>query len=93
MKTDLEDGLYTARGGTLAKLDFDAEDTTKKLRVSETVFKQVQSVQRQMRQALGGYKPDIALVASAMLVSAAQDPAIADKVREYAKSVFTQAQA
>ncbi|MEZ2743562.1 hypothetical protein ACBP93_13200 [Paenalcaligenes hominis] len=90
MKLDLEDGLYKARAGELEKLVFE-DDGTKRIRVPQQGFDAVVDVQRQMRKALGGHKPDISLVAEAMLLTASVDPDIVEKVRKYAVSVFSAA--
>lgn len=83
-----EDGLYQVRGGKIEKLIFD-DDGTKKIRVPQEGFEAVVSVQKQMRKALNGHKPDVSLVAEAMLLAAAADPAIVEKVRQHALRVFS----
>ena len=88
MKSELEDGLYQARDGHLQKLDLE-DDGTKKLRVTQEPFEAVVKVQRRMRKELGGNKPDIGLVAAAMLLAAAEMEGIEEKVKEYAISVFS----
>lgn len=84
----LEDGLYQARSGHLEKVIFE-DDGTKKIRVPQEGFEAVVSVQKQMRKALNGHKPDVSLVAEAMLLAAAADPAIVEKVRLHAMRVFS----
>ena len=89
MKLDVEDGLYQARSGHLEKLEIE-DDGTKKIRVPDECFKAVQGVQKQMRKLLGGRKPDIALVAEAMLMFAANAEGIDQAVKEYCAKVFTE---
>ena len=84
----LEDGLYQARSGHLEKVIFE-DDGTNKIRVPQEGFEAVVSVQKQMRKALNGHKPDVSLVAEAMLLAAAADPAIVEKVRLHAMRVFS----
>ena len=84
----LEDGLYQARSGSLTKLDL-SDDGTKKIRVPQAGFDAVVMVQKQMRKALFGHKPDISLVAEAMLIAAAAMPDIEEKVRQHALRVFS----
>lgn len=84
----LEDGLYQARAGHLEKLVFE-DDGTKKIRVPTPGFEAAVLVQRQMRKVLNGHKPDLSLVAEAMLLAAAEDPAIVEKVRLHAMRVFS----
>ena len=88
VKVNLEDGLYQARSGHLEKVIFE-DDGTKKIRVPQAGFDAVVSVQKQMRKALNGHKPDVSLVAEAMLLAAAEDPAIVEKVRLHAMRVFS----
>lgn len=84
----LEDGLYQARAGHLEKLVFE-DDGTKKIRVPQAGFETVVMVQKQMRKVLNGHKPDISLVAEAMLLAAAEMPDIEEKVRLHAMRVFS----
>ena len=83
-----DDGLYQARAGELRKLDVE-DDGLKKIRVSQTAFESVRTVQKQMRKLLGGRKPDISLVAEAMLMHAGQIEGIEEQVRQYAIKVFS----
>ena len=85
----LEDGLYQAQAGNLRKLDIE-DDGLKKIRVTPEVFEAVRQVQKQMRSRLGGRKPDVSLVAEAMLMFAARAEGIEDEVKRYAASVFAE---
>ena len=87
-KVDVEDGLYQARAGELHKLNME-DDGMKKFRVNPTAFEAVREVQKQMRKLLGGRKPDISLVAEAMLMSAFKIDGIEEQVRLYAIKVFS----
>jgi len=84
----LEDGLYRAQSGHLEKLVFE-DDGTKKIRVPQPGFEAVVKVQKQMRKVLNGHKPDLSLVAEAMLLAAAEMPGIEEKVRLHAMRVFS----
>lgn len=86
---NFEDGLYQARAGQLRKLELDEDDSTKKLRVPLEPFNAVVDVQRRMRKLLAGNKPDIGLVAAAMLLAAAEMPDIEERVRKHALRVFS----
>jgi hypothetical protein len=88
MKFEGEDGFYQARSGNIEKLVFENEGT-KKLRVTDEVFQEVVKVQKQMRQILDGRKPDLQLVAEAMLLFAAEEERIIYVVREHCAKVFT----
>ena len=85
----LEDGLYQAQSGNLRKLDIE-DDGLKKIRVTPEVFEAVRAVQKQMRSRLGGRKPDVSLVAEAMLMFAARTEGIEDEVKRYAASVYAE---
>ena len=88
VNASVEDGLYQARAGQLEKLVFE-DDGTKKIRVPPPGFEAVVKVQKQMRKVLNGHKPDISLVAEAMLLAAAEMPDIEEKVRLHAMRVFS----
>jgi hypothetical protein len=88
MKLNIEDGLYRAQAGDLVKL-YVEDDGTKKIRVADDVFRAVQQVQRRLRRQLGGRKPDLGLVAEALLWHAAKQEGIEGVVREYAIGVFS----
>ena len=87
MKVEVEDGLYLAKAGELNKLDVE-DDGLKKIRVTLEVFEAVRDVQKRMRKQLGGRKPDLSLVAEAMLMYAAGADGIEEAVRKYAANVF-----
>ena len=48
----------------------------------------VQEIQRRMRKHLGGYKPDLGLVAEALLRESAQSQNVEELVRTHAMRVF-----
>ena len=87
-KPKLEDGLYQAQAGRLRKIEIE-EDGLKKIRVAPAVFEAIRGVQKQMRGRLGGRKPDVNLVAEALLMHAAQAEGIEETVREYIATVFS----
>lgn len=82
----LEDGLYIARSGNLERVK--PEEDVKKIRVTTTTFEMVQEIQRRMRKHLGGYKPDLGLVAEALLRESAQSQNVEELVRTHAMRVF-----
>lgn len=87
----LQEGkLYKVVRGELVELVIDEDDQAlKKLRVTAEVLRVVQGVQKRLRKALGGRKPDLGLVAEGMLVYAAQQPDVVDGVRDYAAQVYS----
>lgn len=89
MKVEVEDGLYQAQAGNLRKLEFE-DDGLKKIRVAPAVFDAVREVQKRMRSRLGGRKPDVALVAEALLMHAAKAEGIEEEVKRYVASVFAE---
>lgn len=89
MKVEVEDGLYTARAGVITKIEVDEDDDTRKLRVPPNAFDAVRAVQKAMRKRLGGRKPDISLIAEAMLVFSAKQDGIDEIVREHCFRVFS----
>lgn len=88
---DLEEGsLYVVKKGELVEIPREDETGTRKLRVTDAAFGSVEEVQKQMRKRLNGYKPDIGLVASAMLRHAATKADVGDAVAAFAIEVFSQ---
>lgn len=88
MKEGLQDGLYRAKAGQLEKIEID-DFGMKKILVSQAGFEAAVSVQKRMRKVLKGNKPDIGLVAEAMLLAAAELPDLEEKVRLHALHVFS----
>jgi anthranilate phosphoribosyltransferase len=90
-ENDLEEGhLYVVKNGELQEIETDPEDTMRKLRLSEDAVKAVTKVQKSIRKLLGGYKPDLTFIASALLVKAAKNEATSQEaVKEYYKDVVS----
>ena len=88
-KVKVEDGLYLAKAGVLEKLDVE-DSGLKKILVAQDAFEAVRAVQKQMRKLLGGRKPDISLVAEAMLMHAAKFEGIEEKVKQHCARVFAE---
>lgn len=85
-----EGALYKVVSGELIPLPIDADDQAlRKLRITEEVLRAVQEVQKRMRKSLNGRKPDLALVAEALLVYAAQQEGVEEVVRQYAIKVYS----
>jgi hypothetical protein len=88
---ELEEGeLYVLKKGVLEHLQKDPDDNLRKIRITDDGFKALVEVQRGMRKAFKGYKPDITIVCSALLENAARDPENATAiVKEYAQKMFS----
>lgn len=69
----LEEGeLYTVRKGHLEKIPRNDEDGMRKVRITEDAFEAAMEVGKRMRSELGGYKPDVSLVTSALVIDASR---------------------
>lgn len=84
-KQQYEPGLYQYDGTEFRKLEPSGEI---KLPVSEEAMEAVKRV-RKAAQELIGMRPELSVTASAMLLTAAKLPAIADAVREYGLVVYS----
>lgn len=86
----LEEGeLYVVKKGVLEQIQRDPDDNLRKIRITDDAFDALIKVQRKMRKLLNGYKPDITIVSSALIESAAVDPEhAASVVKNYAQKVF-----
>ena len=64
------------------------EDDLPRLRIMEEALEALRALSRGMRKEMGGYKPDITLVASALLLDAASRPEAPGIVRDFAIAKF-----
>lgn len=86
----LEEGhLYTVRNGVLEEIPIDPEDTMRKLRITHSAIEAATQVQRRMRKVLGGYKPDLSMVCSALIEGGAENENATEVVRQYALKTFS----
>ncbi len=85
----LEEGcLYAYKRGQLHAIETDPDDVMKKVRITEAAFAEVVRLQRRMRKDMQGYKPDIALVCSALLEHLASLDNASEVVREFCLHLF-----
>lgn len=68
------------------------DDDLPRVRIMEDALDAVRKLSRGMRKEMGGYKPDITLVASALLLEAASRPEAPSIVRDFAIAKFQAAQ-
>ena len=64
-----EGGFYVVRGGELVRLER-SDDDLPTVPMSAAAKDALMQLRRQCRKALGGYRPDVALVASALVLHA-----------------------
>lgn len=86
----LQEGqLYKVVSGQLRQIVLDEDDQAlRKFRVPEEAWQVVKEVQKQVRKRSNRRKPDLDLVAEALLVYAAQQEQIEDFVKEYVAKAF-----
>jgi hypothetical protein len=82
----LEGELYVVRNGRLQHIE--RFNDLPKVEVSDTAKEALRALQRRCRRVLGGFRPDIALVASALIEHAAALPQARDIVQAYACTVL-----
>src|ERR1700674_1283528 len=82
----LEGELYVVQNGRLQHVER-ASDLPK-VPVSEAAKEALLNLRRNCRRALGGFRPDIALVASALIEHGASLPQAQDIVQAYACTVM-----
>lgn len=92
-KGDLEEGeLYVFRKGHLEHIARDEEEGMRRVRITEEAYLSAMEVGKQMRSQLSGYKPDVSLVISAILVHAVRDRTFAQRcVKDFVVKLFSQA--
>jgi hypothetical protein len=86
----LQEGqLYKVVSGELRQIVLDEDDQAlRKFRVPEEAWQAVKEVQKRVRKLSNRRKPDIDLVAEALLVYAAQQEQIEEFVKEYVAKAF-----
>ena len=90
--SDLEEGsLYVYKKGTLREVETDPEDLMKRIKITPDAFVDVTNLQRGMRKALQGYRPDISIICSALLANAAQSSEAPNIVRRYVLEMYQRA--
>jgi hypothetical protein len=84
-----QDGdLYIWRNGRLERIERE-DNPMRRVRMTEEAYQIAMELGKTMRQTLNGYKPDISLVVSALVVAAAQDRETASAaVRHYVVKMF-----
>lgn len=86
----LEEGeLYIYRKGTLERVQRDEADTLRRIKIAEEAFNEVLKLQKGLRGPMGGFKPGIELICSAVLHHYAQAADAQDVVRRYGTLVFS----
>ena len=88
---DLHEGeLYTLRRGLLQHIPARDEDSAlRRVRIMEEAYELAYSLARGLRKTLRGYRPDPALVISALVMHAAQQEDAAAVVQAYLQTLFT----
>jgi hypothetical protein len=67
---ELEEGeLYVLKNGNLEHIPRNDDDGMRRIRITEEAYQVAMEIGRTMRKELQGYKPDVSLVASALLLS------------------------
>ena len=87
---DLEEGgLYVVRKGKLVLVPRNDEEGMRRLRVTEEAYQKAMDIGHQMRRELGGYKPDVSLVVSALLLSDIDELRARQTVRQFVLRMFS----
>lgn len=81
----LEGELYVVRNGRLQHIE--RFNDLPKVEVSDGAKEALRVLQRRCRRLLGGFRPDIALVASALIEHAAALPQAQDIIEAYARGL------
>lgn len=82
----LEDGLYRMDHGKLERLETE-DSELKRIRVSVEVFEQLRELQKRSRVVMRGRKPDLNLLAEAVLVQGLKTIST-DDVKKYIAEVY-----
>lgn len=91
MMMDLEEGeMYVVRKGHLVHLERREEDDEgmRRVRVTDTAYQAAVELGRRMRKRMRGYRPDVALVISALVMRAAESADAEEVVRTFVQALF-----
>src|SRR3569833_1469156 len=85
----LEEGeLYVYRKGQLEHVPRDEEDTSHRIRITGDAYLAIVDLQRILRPAMNGYRPNLEIISSAELGLYAQAPDAVEGVRRYGEHLF-----
>ena len=85
-----EGELYTLRRGLLHHVPTRDEDSAlRRVRIMEEAYEQAYNLARQLRKTLRGYRPDPALVISALVLHTARNQDAETIVQEYLQTLFS----
>ena len=79
--------LYKWTGSTYEEVQFD-ESVGSKIPVTEEAFEAVKAVRKSVQSNLG-MRPELSIVASAMLLEAAKIPEVVEAVQRYGLSLYS----
>jgi len=83
--------LYRCIDGNMVQIERDPDDNQHKVRLANDAYDGLLLIQKRLRKALNGYRPDITLVASALMKYAADNEEEAiNAVKAYALQVFAE---
>jgi hypothetical protein len=79
--------LYRWNGSVYEEVHF--EENGQKLPVTDEAYELVKSVRKAVQASLG-MRPELSIVASAMLIHAGQGPEVVEAVKQYGRSLYSQ---
>jgi len=83
--------LYRCIDGNMVQIERDPDDNQHKVRLANDAYDGLLLIQKRLRKALNGYRPDITLVASALMKFATDNEEEAiNAVKAYALQVFAE---
>ena len=69
----------------------DDDEGMRRVRVTDPAYQAAMELGRRMRRQMKGYKPDVSLVMSALVLWAAQQDSAAETVRRFVTDLFSAA--
>ena len=86
-----EGELYVMRKGHLERIPRNDDDNMRKVRITEEAYERLMTLSQTMRKTLHGYKPDPALIASALLLKQTDDQASSQEaIRQFVIRLFSE---
>ena len=88
----LEEGeLYVLRKGRLEHVPRNEDDGMRRIRITEQAYEAAMQIGRWMKADLGGYKPDVSLVVSALVLDRGEKvERTKEVIRQFVVTMFEQ---
>jgi hypothetical protein len=86
---DLQEGtLYVFKNGVLQEIEIDQDDQTKKIKITREAHVKAAELQSKLRKALGGYRPDLTTICSALIFEFSNHENVISVVKNFTLNLY-----